>query len=50
MDINKNIIKTNIKEGDIITFPAYLNHRSIKNIFKKDKIIMSFNLDILEHS
>ena len=50
MDINKYIIKTNIKEGDIITFPAYLNHRSIKNIFKKDKIIMSFNLDILEHS
>ena len=38
------------KEGDIITFPAYLNHRSKRNTFKKDKIIVSFNLDILEHN
>lgn len=50
MDVNKNIVETNIKEGDIITFPAYLNHRSKRNTFKKDKIIVSFNLDILEHN
>ena len=34
------------KEGDIITFPAFLFHRSKPNISKKRKTIISFNSSI----
>jgi hypothetical protein len=39
----KKIIKVNVKEGDILTFPSYLNHRSIVNNSNKRKTIISFN-------
>jgi hypothetical protein len=35
--------KLNIKEGDLITFPAYWLHRSPINDTNKRKIIISFN-------
>ena len=35
--------KLNIKEGDLITFPAYWPHRSPINNTNKQKIIISFN-------
>ncbi len=36
-----------IDEGDMITFPAYLRHQSPINDSNEDKIIISFNTDIL---
>jgi len=37
---NKNL---NLKEGDLLTFPAYLYHRSPVNNSNKRKTIISFN-------
>ena len=34
------------KEGDIITFPAFLFHRSKPNTSKKRKTVISFNSSI----
>ena len=42
---NKEIFSINVREGDILTFPAYYAHRSPVNIFKEDKIIISFNMN-----
>ena len=39
----KKVIKTNVKEGDILTFPSYMCHRSIANKSNKRKTIISFN-------
>lgn len=40
---NKKIINVNCVEGDLITFPAYLNHRSPKNFNKNKKTVIVFN-------
>ena len=44
-DDEKNI---DVKEGEIITFPAYWKHCSPVNIYDEPKIIISFNIDIKE--
>ena len=38
--------KLNVKEGDLLTFPAYLFHRSPINKLNKRKTIISFNSSI----
>jgi len=44
--VNKKILKSiDIKEGDFITFPANMIHRSPQNISNKRKSIVSFNCD-----
>lgn len=43
--ITKKVIKFNVKEGDIITFPSQLIHRSPKNLSNTRKTIISWNLD-----
>ena len=42
--------KINIDEGKILSFPAYWEHRSPKNIFKEPKIIISFNTSFHSNS
>jgi len=37
----------NVTEGDILTFPAFYWHRSPINKSGKEKIIISFNIDII---
>lgn len=44
-DFNGNIIEVDVSEGDILTFPAFLLHRSPPTT--KDKIIISFNTNII---
>lgn len=39
----KNVL---VKEGDLITFPAFLAHSSPVNLSKQEKVIISFNSDI----
>ena len=46
-DLNNSIIEIDINEGDILTFPAYLKHESLINIYDENKIIISFNTNIL---
>jgi uncharacterized RmlC-like cupin family protein len=35
------------KEGDIVTFPAYVPHNSPENKNDEEKIIVSFNTSII---
>ena len=44
LDINGNILDYNAKEGDIITFPAWMKHRS-KPHEGEQKTVIAFNLD-----
>jgi hypothetical protein len=44
-DINGNSIEVSVSEGDILTFPAFLLHRS--PITNKEKIVIAFNTNIL---
>lgn len=41
--ITKEVIKPKVKEGDLLTFPANMLHRSPKNLTEKTKTIISFN-------
>ena len=41
-DLNGNLINIDVKEGDLLTFPAYLLHRSKSNGNKR-KTVISFN-------
>ena len=45
--IKNKPIKINVKEGQLLTFPANVMHRSPVNKTDKQKIIVSFNSDIL---
>jgi len=46
---NKELIEYDIREGDIITFPSMLYHRSPPNHTGKRKSIISFNLNFISH-
>jgi hypothetical protein len=48
IDPNK-IIKYNVQEGDILSFPSFLVHRSPNNIFKSRKTVISFNVSFLNY-
>lgn len=40
---SREVISVQASEGDIVTFPAYLNHRSPVNVSEKNKIVIVFN-------
>jgi len=44
--LNKDKIDIEIKEGDILTFPAFFPHESPVNDCKDNKIVVSFNSSI----
>ena len=44
LDMNGNILEYDAKEGDIITFPAWMKHRSKPNEGEQ-KTVIAFNLD-----
>ena len=46
-ELNSNSASITIKEGDLIIFPAYLPHSVDENKSEEDRVIVSFNLDIL---
>lgn len=43
------IIKYDVQEGDILSFPAFILHRSPNNIFKSRKTVIAFNVDFLKY-
>jgi len=44
--INNTPKQFNVKDGDLILFDASIIHRSPPNTTRRDKIILSFNLDL----
>ena len=45
---NQNIVHIKPDEGDLLLFPAYLPHSVGMNLSDKDRIVISFNIDILK--
>ena len=45
-ELNWDKVKINIEEGDLLIFPGYLPHKVSKNQSDKDRIVISFNIDI----
>ena len=39
--------KINVTEGDLLIFPAYLPHSVEENKSDEDRVIISFNIDVL---
>ena len=46
-ELNSNTASINVREGDLLIFPAYLPHSVEENKSEEDRVIISFNLDIL---
>ena len=46
-ELNSNTASIEIKDGDLIVFPAYLPHSVEENKSDEDRVIVSFNLDII---
>ena len=46
-EFNSNNISIKIEEGDLLIFPAYLPHSVEENKSDDERVIISFNLDIL---
>tara|TARA_B100001248_G_scaffold177178_1_gene134588 strand:+ start:973 stop:1581 length:609 start_codon:yes stop_codon:yes gene_type:complete len=47
-EFNRNIAQIKPKEGDLLLFPAYLPHSVGMNLSDEDRIVISFNVDILK--
>lgn len=47
-ELNSNSASIKIKEGDLLIFPAYLPHSVEENKSDEDRVIVSFNIDILK--
>ena len=47
-EFNQNIAQIKPVEGDLLLFPAYLPHSVGMNLSEKDRIVISFNIDILK--
>tara|TARA_Y100001970_G_scaffold272512_1_gene369315 strand:- start:75 stop:680 length:606 start_codon:yes stop_codon:yes gene_type:complete len=45
-EMSAPIVEVGPKEGDLLIFPAYLYHSVSENLSEKDRIIVSFNVDI----
>lgn len=47
-DLNKNTVEITPNEGDLLIFPAYLTHSVNRNMSEEDRVVISFNIDILK--
>ena len=47
-EFNQNIAQIKPVEGDLLIFPAYLPHSVGMNLSEEDRIVISFNIDILK--
>ena len=46
-ELNSNSVSIKISEGDLLIFPAYLPHSVEENKSEEDRVIVSFNIDII---
>ena len=47
-ELNSNSASIKINEGDLLIFPAYLPHSVDENRSNENRVIVSFNIDILK--
>ena len=47
-ELNSNSASIKVNEGDLLIFPAYLPHSVEENKSNADRVIVSFNIDILK--
>jgi uncharacterized protein (TIGR02466 family) len=47
-EFNQNVAQIKPQEGDLLLFPAYLPHSVGMNLSDEDRIVISFNVDILK--
>ena len=47
-ELNAVTAKINVAEGDLLIFPAYLPHSVEENKSDEDRVIISFNIDVLK--
>ena len=47
-ELNMTVGGIEISEGDLLIFPAYLPHSVGMNLSDEDRIVISFNVDILK--
>jgi len=47
-ELNSNSASIKVNEGDLLIFPAYLPHSVEENKSDEDRVIISFNIDILK--
>jgi|TARA_Y100000389_G_C17424104_1_gene498498 uncharacterized protein (TIGR02466 family) len=47
-ELNSNTVNIKVNEGDLLIFPAYLPHSVEENKSNEDRVIISFNIDILK--
>jgi len=47
-ELNANVAGIEVKEGDLLIFPGYLPHKVAMNESDEDRIVVSFNIDILK--
>ena len=47
-ELNAVTAKINVEEGDLLIFPAYLPHSVEENKSDDDRVIISFNIDVLK--
>lgn len=47
-ELNALTAKINVTEGDLLIFPAYLPHSVEENKSDEDRVIISFNIDVLK--
>ncbi len=45
-ELNVNVAGIDVEEGDLLIFPGYLPHKVAKNESDKDRIVISFNVDV----
>ena len=46
-DLSSEAVKIEPEEGKLLLFPAYLQHSVDKNLSDEDRIVISFNVDII---
>jgi len=47
-ELNSISASIKVNEGDLLIFPAYLPHSVEENKSDEDRVIISFNIDILK--
>ena len=47
-EFNRNVAHINVEEGDLLIFPSYLPHYVEPNKSDEDRVVVSFNIDILK--
>ena len=48
-DLSSEVITVAPNEGDLLIFPSYLHHSVEENLSEDERIVISFNIEILKN-